>query len=158
MGAFREAMRLNPDDGATHNSLALVLATFPTRHRGDYEQALAHAKRAVELGPDKENRHGSLARAEYRVGHWTESLAASERSMALTNGGHALNWFLMALASWQKGEKDKARSWYDKAVQAARTTEKHPNDVELRQLWTEAAELLGRPGPGPPGASSPAVH
>ena len=53
--------------------------------------------------------------------------------MALTNGGHVLNWFLMALASWQKGEKDKARSWFDKAAQAARTTEKHPNDAELRK-------------------------
>jgi hypothetical protein len=92
-----------------------------------------------------------LALAEYRVGHWTESLAASERSMALSNGGHVLNWFLMALASWQKGEKDKARSWFDKAAQM---TEKHPDDVELRQLWTEAAELLGRPGPGAPGAGS----
>jgi hypothetical protein len=65
-----------------------------------------------------------------------------------------LNWFLMALASWQKGEKDKSRSWFDKAARAARTTEKHPNDAELRQLWTEAAELLGRPGPGAPGAGS----
>ena len=71
--AFREAMRLNPDDGAIHNSLALVLATFPTRPRGDYEEALAHAKRAVELGPDKGNRHTSLAPAEYRLGHWTGS-------------------------------------------------------------------------------------
>ena len=28
------------------------------------------------------------------------------------------------------------------------TKEKDPKDVELRQFWAEAADLLGRPSPG----------
>jgi superkiller protein 3 len=152
--AFREAIRLDPDNGAVHNSLALVLAHFPDRSRRDYDEALVHAKRAVALGPEKGNRYNTLALAEYRLGHWTESIAASERSMALENGGDAFNWFLMALADWQKGEKDKARSWFDKAVAWMR--EQNPNPV-LRQPWTEGAELLGQPGPDAAGAGSRAA-
>jgi hypothetical protein len=91
--------------------------------------------------------------AEYRVGHWTESLAASESAMALRNGGDAYNWFSVALAHWQEGHKDEARQWFDKAV--AWTMQVAPEETELRQLWTEAAVLLGQPGPGAAGTGSP---
>ena len=30
---------------------------------------------------------------------------------------HQLDWFFLAMARWQLGEKDKAREWYDRAVQ-----------------------------------------
>ncbi len=143
--AFREAMRLNPDDGPTHNSLALVLATLPDSPGCDYEEALFHAQRAVALEPDKGNRHRTLALAEYRVGHWAASLAASERSVALEQGGDAFNGFLMAMAHAQKGEKDKARRSFDEAV--AWMKEHIPRQQIFRQLWTEAAELVGQPRP-----------
>jgi tetratricopeptide (TPR) repeat protein len=143
--AFREAMRLNPDDGPTHNSLALVLATLPDGPGCDYEEALFHAKRAVALGPQQGNRYTTLALAEYRVGRWSESLAASERSVALEHAGDAFNWFLMAMAHAQKGEKDEARRSFDNAV--AWMKEHNPRRLIFRQLWTEAAELVGQPGP-----------
>jgi hypothetical protein len=37
----------------------------------------------------------------------------------------------------------------------AGTIEKDPKNKELLQLWAEAAELLGQPGPGASGAGSP---
>lgn len=154
LAAFREAMRLNPDDGATHNSLALVLAAFPGRPPSDFDEALVHARRAVALGPEKGNRYGSLALADYRAGHWTESLAAGERAMALHNGGDAYDWFLQALAHWQKGDKHEARKWFDKAV--AWSKENAPKDAKVRQLRTEAAALLGQPGPGASRQNPPA--
>ena len=154
--AFREALRLKPDDGATHNSLALTLARSPDRPRRDYDEALVQAQRAVELGPEKGNRYSALALAEYRLGHWTESLAAAERSTALQNGVDAFNGFLTALAHWQKGDKDQARTWFDKAVAWMRETQSPKNPL-FRQLWTEAAELLGQPGPDAAGAGSPAA-
>ncbi len=67
---------------------------------------------------------------------------------ALTKGkgaANAANGFFLAMALWQKGDKDEARKWFDKAV--ACTKEKDPKDVELRQFWAEAADLLGRPSP-----------
>ncbi len=133
-------------------ALALILTHLPERSRHDYDEALVHAKTAVNLSPEKGNRFTTLALAEYRVGHWTESLAASERSMSMQNGGNAFNWFLMALAACQQGEMDKARGCFDKAVAWMR---KHNLSIPiLRQLWTEAAELLGQPGPDATGPDS----
>jgi hypothetical protein len=115
-----------------------------------------HARKAVELAKKGENYNNTLGLAEYRSGHWAESLVASERSMKLPHGGIACDWFLQAMAHWQKGDKGEARKWLDKAV--AWSKGKEPTNVELRQFWAEAAELMGEPGPeesvaGPPPAS-----
>jgi tetratricopeptide (TPR) repeat protein len=66
--------------------------------------------------------------------------------MALQHCGDALNWFLMALANLQMGEKDKARGAFGQAVAWMR--EHSPKHESFHQLWTEAAGLLGQPGPG----------
>jgi hypothetical protein len=44
------------------------------------------------------------------------------------------------MAHWQLGEKDKAREWYDRAVQWMDNNQ--PTDEELRRFRVEAAELL----------------
>ena len=58
------------------------------------------------------------------------------------------DWFLQAMARWQKGDTDEARKWFDKAV--AWTKEKNPKNLELRGFWKEAAELEASPGRMPP--------
>jgi hypothetical protein len=50
------------------------------------------------------------------------------------------------MALWQRGEKDRARSEFDRAV--AWTKKNDPKNAELLAFWREAAALLGRPGPG----------
>jgi hypothetical protein len=50
------------------------------------------------------------------------------------------------MALWQRGEKDRSRSFFDRAV--AWTKKNDPKNAELLAFWREAAELLGRPGPG----------
>ena len=155
MVEYRNAFRLAPPgDAVAHNGLAWWVALSPHRPLRDYDEALEHARKAVELAPKEGDIVNTLALAEYRAGHWNESIAASERSMALRNGGNAADWFFLALAHWQKGEKDEARRWFDKAV--AWTKEKDPKNPERRQFWKEAAELLGKPGPDAdrPGATS----
>jgi tetratricopeptide (TPR) repeat protein len=119
------------------------LAAFPARPQSDYDEALVHAKRAIELGPEKGAGYTALALTEFRLGHWSESLAATQHAMALENGGNASDWFLMSLVSFQTGEKAKARECFDKAV--AGVTAKDSCDAELRQLRAEAAVLLGQP-------------
>ena len=108
----------------------------------DYDEALEHARKAVELAPKTGDIVNTLALAEYRAGHWNESIAASDRSMALGTGGDGYDWFVLAMAHWRKGEKDEARTWFDKAV--AWTKGKDPKNEELRQIWKEAADLLDR--------------
>jgi tetratricopeptide (TPR) repeat protein len=145
MAEYREAIHLEPNFAVAHNNLAWALVRSPTRPRGDFEAGLVHARKAVELKPKEPNSLGTLALAEYRCGHWRESLAACEQAMKLVQGGSGYDRFVMAMALWQVGEKDQARAWFDKAV--AWTKEKGRNDKELLQLWREAAELLALPGP-----------
>ncbi|HZW30391.1 MAG TPA: tetratricopeptide repeat protein, partial [Isosphaeraceae bacterium] len=152
--AERVAIRLLPESAMLHNSLAWALVLPPKRPQRDYDEGLVHARKAAELAPKEANHLGTLALAEYRSGHWAESIAASHRAMALRSGGNAYDWFLLALAHGQKGENNQARTWFDKAV--ALMKEKALKDKEVLQLWAEAAALLGQPGPDASGLVSPA--
>jgi serine/threonine-protein kinase len=142
---YREAIRFKPDDAGALNNAAWALALATDRPQGEYDEAAGHARRAVALAPKDGNIQNTLALAEYRCGRWDASISAAEQSMALRQGGNASDWFILAMAHARKGEKDEAIRWFDKAV--ASTKEKAPDDAELRQFWTEAAKLLGRPGP-----------
>jgi serine/threonine-protein kinase len=149
---YREAIRLEPDFAMAHNNLAWVLAVRPGRKSGQYDEGLQHVRKAVGLGPKEARFQGTLALVEYRSGHWAESLAASDQALKLRKDGYAWDFFLQAAALWQKSEKDKARTSFDKAVTL--TKEKDPKNKELLQFWREAAALLGRPGPEPLAASA----
>jgi tetratricopeptide (TPR) repeat protein len=127
------------------NNLAWNLVLRDNRPSRDYEEALLHARKCVELGPPENDEFNTLALAEYRVRHWNESIAAAKKSVAISTGGSAGDWFLLAMAHAQKGEKEEARKWYDKAI--VWTNEKDPKNAELRQLRKEAAQLLAIPGP-----------
>jgi tetratricopeptide (TPR) repeat protein len=148
----REMIRLKPDDAGCQNWLAWELVLVPGRSRREYDGALAHSRKAVELAPKQAYIVNTLALAELRVGHWAECIAAAERSMAL-NGGDTSDRFFLAMAHWQKGDQAEARKWFDKAV--AWTRERDPKNAELRGFWKEAAALLGQPGPAADGTNSP---
>jgi hypothetical protein len=61
--------------------------------------------------------------------------------MQLRAGGSPSDWFFLAMAHWHRGEKDRARQWYDKAVDRL---EKTPSqNEEPRRFRAEAAALLG---------------
>ncbi len=144
---FRTASRLQPNFADAHNRVAWATIKMPDCSDQERSEALEHARQAVALDPKDGDFRTTLALAEYRAGHWAESIA-------LTKGGDASNWFFLAMAQWQKGDKDEARKWFDKAV--AWTNEKDPKNVERRQFWLEAAELLGQPGPGAQSGTVPA--
>jgi len=140
--AFRKALRLEPDEGIHHNGLALCLAALPGRPGSDYEEALLHARKAVEQKPESGNRYATVSLAEYRLGHWTESLAACEQAMTLQGGCDALTGFLFALAGGHAGERETAVRAFETAVEWMK--ERNSDYPTLCQLWTEAADLLGR--------------
>jgi serine/threonine-protein kinase len=148
---YREVFRLRPD-AVSHNDVAWTLALSPRRPRGDHDEALVRSRKAVELAPKDGNFANTLSLAEYRSGHWAESIAAALRSLELLRNVDPSNWFFLAMAHVQTGKKDEACKWFDKA--AAWTKEKDPRNPELRQFWKEASELLGLPGPDASGAST----
>ena len=52
--------------------------------------------------------------------------------MELRQGGDSFDWFFLAMAHWQFGEKEKAGAWFDKA--AAWIEKNSPDDDELRRF------------------------
>ncbi len=149
IAAHREALRLNPDYHNIPNNLAWALALTPDRPSRDYHEAAALAGKAIDLAPKEGGNYNTLALAEYRRDRWDEAIAAAEQSDKLIKGVDASNWFFLAMAHARKGARDKATTWFDKAV--AWTKEKAPKDPELLRFWAEAAKLLGRPGPAEEG-------
>ncbi len=144
---YRTACDLQPSSALAHNYIAWALVKKPDCSEQERSEALEHARRAVALDPKDGDFRTTLALAEYRTGHWAESIA-------LTKGVDGSNGFFLAMALWQKGEKDEARKCFDKAVAWAR--EKDPKNVDLDEFWAEAAKLLGQPGPGAKSGTAPA--
>ncbi len=141
----RESLRLQPDAVAVPGNLAWLLAVYPDRPARDYEEAATLVRKSLAMQSKVPVVHHTLALVEYRRGHWDASIAAAERAMALRQGGLPNDWFLLAMALAQKGEKQKAVEWYEKAVEQRRRLKMTVDDVLL--LWSEAARLLGCPGP-----------
>jgi tetratricopeptide (TPR) repeat protein len=148
IAAFRKAVELDPKGANFYsglhqalNSLAWTLATDPVPARRDPGRAVRAAREAVQLNPQNGNYHNTLGTALYRAGDCKAAIATLDKSMELGEGGNSFDWFFLAMAHWQLGEKDKARQWYDRAVQWM--DKNQPKNEELRRFRAEAAELLG---------------
>jgi eukaryotic-like serine/threonine-protein kinase len=132
----------HPDTIASVIKLARLLASSTDPKVRNAGRAVELAKEAVELSPKYGHHWNTLGIAHYRAGGHKAAIAALGKSMELRKGGDSLDWFVLAMAHWKLGEKDKAREWYDKAVEWMDQNE--PNNKELRRFRAEAAELLER--------------
>ncbi len=106
--------------------------------------AVALAKKAVDLVPASRNYWNTLGAAHCCAASWKEAVAALEKSMKLHNGGDSFDWFFLAMAHWQLGDKVLARKWYRAATL---WMDKHaPGNAELRRFRDQASALLGVTG------------
>ena len=137
--------RLGPDHPempARLNQLAWILSSSDTDRR-DPRRAVALAQRAVKLEPEVGAWWQTLAVAHYHAGDWQAAVAALDKSISLGRGAddRCLDWFVLAMAHWQLGDKAEARKWYD---QGTEWLEKNRvSDRKLQHFRSEAAELLG---------------
>jgi tetratricopeptide (TPR) repeat protein len=136
---------LGPDHPHTPDSMCLLaslLVTCPDTSLQDPKRAVELANEAAELAPRSAWPWNVLGLARYRTGAWKDSIAALEKSNELRkDGGDSFQWFFLAMAHWQLGNKEQARKWYDRAVEWA--DKYRPADALLRRFRAEAAELLG---------------
>jgi serine/threonine protein kinase/Tfp pilus assembly protein PilF len=144
---YRKAIELDAKHVAARNklvsalnALAWDLATHAEPARRDPARAVSLATEAIELRPQEGYYHNTLGAALYRAGDWKAAIVALEKSMELRKGGDSNDWFFLAMAHWQLGDKDKARQWYERAVEW--TDKNQPMNAELRRFRVEAAELL----------------
>jgi tetratricopeptide (TPR) repeat protein len=141
----RRLLYVTPQNAQALNRVAWFLATAENPAHRDATLAIKFGKRAVELIPQDGNIWNTLGAAQFRAGDFPGAIEALEKSMELRSGGDASDWFFLAMAEWQLGHKDQARTWYDKAVEWM--DKNQPKNEELLRFRAEAAELLGIQSP-----------
>jgi len=141
LAGFERALDLGFRRGALANDVAWCRATSPDPKLRNAGRAVALARLATKRAPRQGTFWNTLGVAHYYNGQPKEALAAFEKSGELRNGGDAFDWFFVAMAEWHVGDKEKARAWYEKAVE---WMAKHkPDDKELKRFRAEAEEVLG---------------
>jgi serine/threonine protein kinase/tetratricopeptide (TPR) repeat protein len=137
---YSRAIELDPNSRMGLNSLAWLLVTCADARFRDPNRAIVLSRRAVELEPKDGNQWNTLGVAQYRAGDWKAAITALTKSMELRKGGDSLDWFFLAMARWQLGDKEQARKWYEQAC--SWMDEHSPADEELKGFRSEAATLL----------------
>jgi tetratricopeptide (TPR) repeat protein len=176
---YRRTLEARPTSAEWQWKLAWFLARCPDPQFRDPGRAVALAKKIVELPPEEEEPAGSslgvrdfrqgfywraLGLAYFRTGEWDSAITCWEKARALHGGLCTSGWSVLAMAHWQRGDKEEARHCY---VMACWWLEENKGgyskepcfywEEEFRRFRAEAAALLGLPDPRQPagGEASP---
>ncbi len=114
---FRTAIRLDPNLPVAQNNLAWALVTNPQADGSyrDLPEAIASAKMACELDLDNYAYLNTLGVSLYRSGDWKEAIDSLQDSVDL-GADMPHNWLFIAMSQWQLGDKEQARTLYDKSI------------------------------------------
>jgi tetratricopeptide (TPR) repeat protein len=141
---YRQALKVDPASAAAHNHLAWFLATAAEPGLRDAAEAVRLARKAVAAEPKSGSYRKTLGVAHYRNGDDKGAVAELEESMRLRGGGDSYDWFFLAMAHWRLGDRGKARTWFDRAIQGM---DRHQlQNSELRRFRAEAETLLADAG------------
>ena len=135
------------------NAMAWKIVSAKSVDQDHAKLGVMLAEKAIHISPNNASALNTLGVAQYRAGEWQPAINTLKESMRLRAGGDAFDWFFLAMAYWQLGQKDDAVTWYDKAVDW--TDKNESKNDELIRFRTEAAELVG--GSTKP-ASTPALE
>jgi serine/threonine protein kinase/tetratricopeptide (TPR) repeat protein len=130
----------HPDTLESMHILARLLANSSDPKVRNARRAVELAKQAIDLAPKVGQFWNALGVASYRAEDWKASVQTLEKSMQLRKGGDSFDWFFLAMSHWQLGDKEEARTWYDRAVEWM--DKNQPENEELRRFRAEAAEWL----------------
>ncbi|MCU0960559.1 MAG: tetratricopeptide repeat protein [Pirellulaceae bacterium] len=142
IAAYRATLATDPAGAIRQNELAWLLATTPDVQYREPAQAVQHGLEAVRLMPQDADAWNTLGVAHYRNGQWNEAIDALNKSME-RSGGTAIDWLFLAMTHWQRGERDEARTWYDRAATWMQDQADEALTEELTRFRAEADELLG---------------
>jgi serine/threonine protein kinase/Flp pilus assembly protein TadD len=142
-----KTLELDPTWAAAWNSLAWLLATCPDAKIRDPRRGVVLAKKAVELAPKEGRNWNTLGVAQYRAGDPQAAVAALTKAAELRKGGDAFDWFVLAMAHYQLGNRAEAHEQFDRAVAwMEKNSEALKKDArqaeELRRFRREAEEVL----------------
>jgi serine/threonine protein kinase/tetratricopeptide (TPR) repeat protein len=139
--ALEEALKLAPRSALVNNQFAWFLATHADAKFRNPGRAVELAEKVISLAPGNANFLNTLGVARYRLGKWKDSITALSKSVRL-GGGDSNDWFFLAMAHWQLGQKEEARKFFSQAVHWMEKN-RPARDSELGRFRAEAAALLG---------------
>jgi tetratricopeptide (TPR) repeat protein len=128
-------------DPIGQGELARLLATSRVPQFRDPARAVELAQRMTEAQPKSSEAWRIAGTARYRAGNLRGAIEALEESMRHSEGGAASDWFVLAMAHWRLGDRDKGRAWFDRSVAWMARNRGYVDEVEA--LRAEAAALLG---------------
>jgi serine/threonine protein kinase len=139
--AYRRAVELDPRNANALELAADSLILCPDPSLRDPARAVNLARKAVDEQPGRAGCWRTLGLAHYRAGDWESAIASIRKSCELGGGGDALDWFVLAMAHWRRGDRVEARRWYDRAATWVALHE--PGDRDRPRLHAEATALMG---------------
>jgi tetratricopeptide (TPR) repeat protein len=104
------------------------------------------AEQTVTLEPECATYWNTLGIAYFRARDWKAAIHALGQSTELGGGGTSFDFFFLAMAWWQQGDREQAHHWYLRGN--AWMEEHNPDHEALLRFREEAAALLdSRPIP-----------
>jgi uncharacterized protein HemY len=105
------------------------------------DRAVELAKKAIERSPGNPTYLNALGGAYYRKADWAMCISSLRQAMELRHEGNAYDWYFLAMAQWQKGEREKSRT---SVREGTEWMEKNcPEKSDLKLLRAEAEQLIG---------------
>jgi tetratricopeptide (TPR) repeat protein len=124
--------------------IALYLEPLPIAWRIGLDVpalAVEASQKAVDASPDEGFYWNTLGAAQCCAGDWQGALVSLQKSMDLRSGGDATDWFFVAMAHWQLGRREEARTWHNKAI--VWIEQNQPASDELQRLRAVATGVIG---------------
>jgi Flp pilus assembly protein TadD len=110
IGAYREAVRLDPRNALAHYGLGVAYS-----RTGQDEQAMAAYREAIRLQPDHADTHYGLGVVAERQGHDAEAIAAY-RAVIRLRPDDAMAYYGLGVVSGRQGQDESAVSAYREAI------------------------------------------
>jgi len=142
------AVRENPQSAPGRELLAWVagrlsklLSTSADPIVRDVDKSIKLATRGLDLLPESGDVWNVVGEAHFRAHHWDEAIGAFKKAGELRRDQNVTGWYHLAMAYWQKGDKEQARQWCTKA--AAWMEKNQAKNDDFVRLRDEAAAMLG---------------
>jgi serine/threonine protein kinase/WD40 repeat protein len=104
---YRASLARRANSAATTNDLSWLLVAVPGR--GDAGEALAWARKAVELEPNSAAFRNTLGTALYRAGRYSDAAAVLERNVPLNPDEYGLDLVVLAMCEHRLNQPSAAR-------------------------------------------------
>jgi hypothetical protein len=139
---FRRSLARNPNSAEVANELAWCLAAAPGR--GDLEEAIRWARKAVALVPGDSYYRNTLGVALYRAGRFAEAAVELEHNIARNATMIGYDWVFLAMCKQKLGQSASARTTLARAEEWPTVSNRLPpsQTAEFHTLLEEARAVL----------------